>query len=245
MFAGGHIYLKERTQSISLESSIKGPKFLSYKRQSNWWIKFVNEGNIIPSWSLKTQASLDSMPKDMRNTKENKRNIKSKKESIDVPEFEDLRWSRVVCPYKQTSVYWTRVLLTNKSSPTSQEKVLPLQFQFGWLVWAHWQAHHMTVLQTMMCVPFKIGVVELGSTALLLQGKKLDSPEAVLRALTLGVDSIQSCNSKPENSNEEDDDTVPTVQSKTVTSAQIVKRCRSSLRLTVSFLMYWTSGTWN
>ena len=97
----------------------------------------------------------------------------------------------------------------------------------------------------MMCVPFKIGVVELGSTELLLQGKKLDSPEAVLRALTLGVDSIQSCNSKPENSNEEDDDTVPTVKSKTVTSVQIVKRCRSSLRLTVSFLMYWTSGTWN
>ena len=27
-------------------------------------------------------------------------------------------------------------------------------------------------LQTMMCVPFKIGVVELGSTELLLQGKK-------------------------------------------------------------------------
>ena len=42
------------------------------------------------------------MPKDMRNTKENKRNIKSKKESIDVPEFENLCWSRVVCPYKQT-----------------------------------------------------------------------------------------------------------------------------------------------
>ena len=35
-----------------------------------------------------TQASLDSMPKDMRDTKENKRNIKSKKEYIDVPEFE-------------------------------------------------------------------------------------------------------------------------------------------------------------
>ena len=32
----------------------------------------------------------------MRNTKENKRNIKSKNESIDVPEFEDLHWSKVV-----------------------------------------------------------------------------------------------------------------------------------------------------
>ena len=76
----------------------------------------------------------------------------------------------------------------------------------------------------MMCVPFKIGGVELGSTELPLQGKNLDSPEAVLRALTLGVDSIQSCNSKPENSNEEDNDTVPTVKSNTVTSDQIVKR---------------------
>lgn len=47
-------------------------------------------------------------------------------------------------------------------------------------------------------------------------------PKDVIRALTVGVDSIQSCNSKPENSNEEDDDTVPTVKSKTVLSVQIV-----------------------
>lgn len=68
-------------------------------------------------------------------------------------------------------------------------------------------------LQTMMCVPFKIGVVELGSTELLLQGKNLDSPEeVVLRALTSRLDSTQSCNSKLENSNVEADD-VPTVKS--------------------------------
>ena len=53
--------------------------------------------------------------------------------------------------------------------------------------------------------------------------KKLDNPEAELRALTSRLDSTQSCNSKLENLNEEHDDTVPTVKSKTVSSVQIVK----------------------
>ena len=233
----------------------------------------------------------------MRNTKENKRNIKSKKESIDVPEFENLCWSRVVCPYKQTlqrrlrrpieddvhmnctyAIFWmlshdysgvsildwgfgyyqgnednlkakttfaveeehvkkmlVNLSLLNSGSVDEQEltntewfflasKMLSFvngsdlpgkAFITSNPVWVPSvrslasspydrarQGQH-SGLQTMMCVPFKIGVVELGSTELLLQGKKLDSPEAVLRALTSRVDSTQSCNSKLENSNEE------------------------------------------
>ena len=230
--------------------------------------------------------SLDRMPKDMRNTKENKRNIKSKKESIDVPEFKDLRWSIVVCPYKQilqrrlqrlievnVHMNWTYAIFWKSSHDYSGMSILDWDFGYyqgdkdnlkakttsameeehvkkilvnlsllfsgfvdeqeltdtEWFFLASkmlsfvngsdlpgkafttsnpvWvvgvsslasspydrarQGQH-AGLQTMMFVPFQIGVVELGSTELLLQGKTLDCPEAVLILLTLGLDHIKA-----------------------------------------------------
>nr|POE99174.1 transcription factor myc4 [Quercus suber] len=215
--------------------------------------------------------SLDSMPKDMRNTKKKNQSIKG---SMDVPEFKDLRWSRVVCPFKQTlqnrlqrmieddflcnwtyAIFWKlshdysgvpildwgfgyyqgkKVYLNNGTFAMEEEHVKKmlvnlslsnsgsvdeqeltdtewfflaskmLSFVNGsdlpgkafttsnpdWVVGVSSlasspydrarQGQH-SGLQTMMFVPFQIGVVELGSTKLLFQqGQILDSPGAVL-----------------------------------------------------------------
>ena len=220
------------------------------------------------------------MPKDMQNTKENKGNITSKKESIDVPEFKDLHLSKVVCPYKQTlqrrlqwlieddvHMKWTYAIFWKLSHDYFGESILAWDFRYyqgnkdnlkakttseveqehvkkvlvnlsllnsgsideqeltdtKWFFLASkmlsfvngsdlpgkafttsnpfWVAGAISLasspydrarqgqhsrLQTMMYVPFKIGIVELGSTELLLQEENLDSPEAVLRTLTSG-----------------------------------------------------------
>ena len=87
--------------------------------------------------------NLDSMPKDMQNTKENKGNITSKKESIDVPEFKDLHLSKVVCPYKQTlqrrlqwlieddvHMKWTYAIFWKLSHDYFGESILAWDFRY-------------------------------------------------------------------------------------------------------------------